>query len=166
MQHDSLMEKCVVLEEVDSLTSQLREQAAAARPLAASLASAANAYQERLRRVMRGMMATISELSLYQVCVCVRGGGARVGEQLQPWSACACVCPWGAGADRLSPWRLVCRSTDSCIRLLLRLGSSHVCAPEKHIHAQQGCGRQHIATPHTCNMWLVSATGAVRQLHT
>ena len=49
------------------LTSQMREQAAAARPVGASLAAAANAYQERLRKVTRGMMATISELSLYQV---------------------------------------------------------------------------------------------------
>jgi len=67
MQHDSLMEKGIILDEVDTLTSHLREEAAAARPVGASLAAAANAYQERLRRVTRGMMATISELSLYQV---------------------------------------------------------------------------------------------------
>jgi hypothetical protein len=67
MQQDSLMEKCVVLGEVDALTSHLRDEAAAARPIGASLAAAANAYQERLRKVTRGMMATISELSLYQV---------------------------------------------------------------------------------------------------
>lgn len=67
MQQDSLMEKCVVLDEVDALTSHLRDEAAAARPIGASLAAAANAYQERLRKVTRGMMATISELSLYQV---------------------------------------------------------------------------------------------------
>lgn len=67
MQHDSLMEKGIILDEVNTLTSHLREEAAAARPVGASLAAAANAYQERLRRVTRGMMATISELSLYQV---------------------------------------------------------------------------------------------------
>lgn len=67
MQHDTLLEKGVILEEVAGLTSQMREQAAAARPVGASLAAAANAYQERLRKVTRGMMATISELSLYQV---------------------------------------------------------------------------------------------------
>jgi hypothetical protein len=67
MQQDSLMEKCVVLDEVDVLTSHLRDEAAAARPVGAALAAAANAYQERLRKVTRGMMATISELSLYQV---------------------------------------------------------------------------------------------------
>jgi hypothetical protein len=67
MQHDTLLEKGVILDEVDALTSQLREDAATARPVGASLAAAANAYQERLRKVTRGMMATISELSLYQV---------------------------------------------------------------------------------------------------
>lgn len=67
MQHDTLLEKGVILEEVAGLTSQMREQAAAARPVGASLAAAANDYQERLRKVTRGMMATISELSLYQV---------------------------------------------------------------------------------------------------
>lgn len=67
MQHDSLLEKDIILDEVNALTGQLREETAAARPLGASLAAAANAYQERLRRVTRGMMATISELSLYQV---------------------------------------------------------------------------------------------------
>lgn len=79
MQQDSLMEKGVVLEEVDALTSHLREEAAAARPVGASLAAAANAYQERLRKVTRGMMATISELSLYQV-----GGGGSKLEHLVP----------------------------------------------------------------------------------
>jgi hypothetical protein len=67
MQSDCLMEKAVVLEEVHALTSHLREEAATARPVGASLAAAANAYQERLRKVTRAMMATISELSLYQV---------------------------------------------------------------------------------------------------
>lgn len=71
MQSDNLMEKVVILDEVNALTSQLRDDAASARPVGASLAAAANAYQERLRRVTRGMMATISELSLYQVCFSV-----------------------------------------------------------------------------------------------
>lgn len=74
MQHDTLLEKGVILEEVAGLTSQMREQAAAARPVGASLAAAANAYQERLRQVTRGMMATISELSLYQVRALTHAG--------------------------------------------------------------------------------------------
>lgn len=78
MQHDTLMEKGVILDEVNTLTSQLREEAATARSVGASLAAAANAYQERLRKVTRGMMATISELSLYQVWQPAHGIGVEV----------------------------------------------------------------------------------------
>lgn len=80
MQHDTLLEKGVILDEVATLTSQLREEAASARPVGASLAAAANAYQERLRKVTRGMMATISELSLYQVS---RLPGVKLWQQRQ-----------------------------------------------------------------------------------
>lgn len=65
-------------------TGQLRHEAACARPLGASLAAEANAYQERLRRVTRCTMATISELSLYQVQYVLCGVVLCV--------ACACVC--------------------------------------------------------------------------
>jgi hypothetical protein len=86
MQHDTLQEKGVILDEVAGLTSQMREQAAAARPVGASLAAAANAYQERLRKVTRGLMATISELSLYQV-----GGCALLSRQVAAAAPLLCA---------------------------------------------------------------------------
>ncbi|KAF6250573.1 hypothetical protein COO60DRAFT_1681477 [Scenedesmus sp. NREL 46B-D3] len=66
MQHDSLGEKQLVLGEVTHLTDSLRGTAAEGRATGAQLAAAANAYQGKLRGVTRRMMATISELSLYQ----------------------------------------------------------------------------------------------------
>jgi hypothetical protein len=87
MQSDCLMEKAVVLEEVHALTRHLREEAATARPVGASLAAAANAYQERLRKVTRAMMATISELSLYQVRGC---GGDLLLRQREEWERDEC----------------------------------------------------------------------------
>jgi outer membrane protein TolC len=65
---DALQERCVVLDEVNTLTEQLRSQAATGRAAGQQLAAEANSYQQQLRSVTRKMMATISELSLYQVC--------------------------------------------------------------------------------------------------
>jgi hypothetical protein len=67
MQQDNLGEKQLVLGEVTHLTDSLRGTAAEGRATGAQLAAAANAYQGKLRAVTRRMMATISELSLYQV---------------------------------------------------------------------------------------------------
>jgi hypothetical protein len=67
MQQDTLGEKQLVLGEVTHLTDSLRGTAAEGRATGAQLAAAANAYQGKLRGVTRRMMATISELSLYQV---------------------------------------------------------------------------------------------------
>eukprot|EP00879_Flechtneria_rotunda_P014131 GHRR01014763.1.p1 GENE.GHRR01014763.1~~GHRR01014763.1.p1 ORF type:complete len:341 (+),score=135.80 GHRR01014763.1:2597-3619(+) len=66
IQQDALLEKGVVLDEVSHLTERLRANAAAGRSSGQELAAAANSYQQRLRNVTRKMMATISELSLYQ----------------------------------------------------------------------------------------------------
>jgi hypothetical protein len=67
MQQDTLGEKQLVLGEVTHLTDSLRGTAAEGRATGAQLAAAANAYQGKLRGVTRRTMATISELSLYQV---------------------------------------------------------------------------------------------------
>ncbi|WIA38855.1 hypothetical protein OEZ86_002132 [Tetradesmus obliquus] len=66
MTQDGLGEKALVLGEVTHLTEGLRGTAAEGRATGAQLAAAANAYQGKLRSVTRRMMATISELSLYQ----------------------------------------------------------------------------------------------------
>lgn len=68
MKKDSLLDKYTVLDEVTQLTDVLRGEAAEGRATGAQLAAAANSYQQKLRAVTRKMMATISELSLYQVC--------------------------------------------------------------------------------------------------
>jgi hypothetical protein len=67
LQKDTVGEKHLVLGEVTHLTDSLRGTAAEGRATGAQLAAAANAYQGKLRGVTRRMMATISELSLYQV---------------------------------------------------------------------------------------------------
>eukprot|EP00775_Hariotina_reticulata_P013164 gene13164-13294_t len=66
MKQDALQERSVVLGEVNSLTQQLRGKAATGRAAGRQLAAEANSYQQRLRSVTCKMMATISELSLYQ----------------------------------------------------------------------------------------------------
>eukprot|EP00878_Enallax_costatus_P039780 GHUV01045688.1.p3 GENE.GHUV01045688.1~~GHUV01045688.1.p3 ORF type:complete len:105 (+),score=27.97 GHUV01045688.1:182-496(+) len=67
MKKDALLDKSTVLDEVSQLTDALRGEAADGRATGAQLAAAANSYQQKLRAVTRKMMATISELSLYQV---------------------------------------------------------------------------------------------------
>lgn len=63
---DALHERGLVLDEATRLTDSLREGAAAGRGTAAALSGAANTYQQRLHAATRALMATISELSLYQ----------------------------------------------------------------------------------------------------
>ena len=67
MKKDTLLEKSTVLDEVTQLTDNLRGVTSDGRATGAQLAAAANSYQQKLRSVTRKMMATISELSLYQV---------------------------------------------------------------------------------------------------
>jgi len=78
MKQDALLERALVLDEVTSLTGQLRGRAAEGRVIGQQLSAEANSYQQRLRAVTRKMMATISELSLYQVGGLGCGSGSCV----------------------------------------------------------------------------------------
>eukprot|EP00899_Mesostigma_viride_P008456 jgi/Mesvir1/17611/Mv08838-RA.1 len=63
---EQLLEKELILEEITSLSDRLRRQAAAGRTETIGLASNVNDYQTKLRETSRRMMATVSELSMYQ----------------------------------------------------------------------------------------------------
>mmetsp|Transcript_41716 Transcript_41716/g.50580 ORF Transcript_41716/g.50580 Transcript_41716/m.50580 type:complete len:921 (+) Transcript_41716:130-2892(+) len=63
---EQLLEKELVLEEVSSLADRLRQQAAEGRTDTLELAKKVNDYQQRIRAITRKMMATVSELSMYQ----------------------------------------------------------------------------------------------------
>ena len=57
----------VVLEEVGSLSERLRQQATDGRSDTLELAKRVNDFQARIRAMTKKMMATVSELSMYQV---------------------------------------------------------------------------------------------------
>ena len=63
---EQLLEKELILEEVSSLAGRLRQQAAEGRADTLELAKRVNDYQSRIRKTTRKMMATVSELSMYQ----------------------------------------------------------------------------------------------------
>lgn len=63
---EQLLEKELILDEVTSLGDKLRVQAAESRQPTLELAKRVNDYQARIRAVTRQMMATVSELSMYQ----------------------------------------------------------------------------------------------------
>ena len=63
---EQLLEKNLILEEVMSLSHRLRDQAAEGRADTLELARKVNGYQSRTRALTRKMMATVSELSMYQ----------------------------------------------------------------------------------------------------
>ncbi|KAL0032778.1 hypothetical protein WJX79_009876 [Trebouxia sp. C0005] len=63
---DSLLEKRLIVEEIASLSDRLRNQAAEGWEDTLGLAQKVNDYQIRLRGMTRRMMATVSELSMYQ----------------------------------------------------------------------------------------------------
>lgn len=63
---EQLLEKELILEEVSSLAGRLRQQAAEGRADTLELAKRVNDYQSRIRNTTRKMMATVSELSMYQ----------------------------------------------------------------------------------------------------
>lgn len=67
---ESAIEREVVLGEVTKLADKLGHQADEGRGTTFVMATQANKYQQKLRNVTHKMMATISELSLYQVCYC------------------------------------------------------------------------------------------------
>lgn len=63
---EQLLEKELILDEVTSLGDKLRVQAAETRGPTLELAKKVNDRQARIRAVTRQMMATVSELSMYQ----------------------------------------------------------------------------------------------------
>lgn len=63
---ESLLEKELILEEVTSLSEKLRQQAVEGRQGTMELSQKVNVFQARIKDVTRKMMATVSELSMYQ----------------------------------------------------------------------------------------------------
>ena len=63
---EQLLEKELVLEEVTALSDKLRSQANEGRTDTLALAKRVNEFQARIKEVTRKMMATVSELSMYQ----------------------------------------------------------------------------------------------------
>jgi len=63
---EALLEKQLILDEITSLSDKLRAQASEGRGETLELAQRVNEYQGRLRAVTRRVMATVSELSMYQ----------------------------------------------------------------------------------------------------
>ena len=64
--HEQLLEKELVLEEVTNLSNKLRDTANDGRDDTLKLAKQVNEYQAKIRAKTRKMMATVSELSMYQ----------------------------------------------------------------------------------------------------
>merc|ERR1719324_884334 len=63
---ESLLEKELILEEVSALSDKLRQQAVDGRQGTMELSQKVNMFQSRIKDVTRKMMATVSELSMYQ----------------------------------------------------------------------------------------------------
>merc|ERR1719482_357456 len=63
---ESLLEKELVLEEVTTLSEKLRAQAMEGRQGTLELSQKVNTFQSKIKDVTRKMMATVSELSMYQ----------------------------------------------------------------------------------------------------
>merc|ERR1711966_480171 len=63
---EALLEKELILEEVTTLSEKLRTQALEGRQGTLELSQKVNAFQSRIKDVTRKMMATVSELSMYQ----------------------------------------------------------------------------------------------------
>ena len=62
------LEKELVLEEVGALTERLRSQALAKRETAKEFADQLNELHHRIKETTKKMLASVSELSMYQVC--------------------------------------------------------------------------------------------------
>merc|ERR1719331_3805111 len=63
---EGLLEKELILEEVSALSDKLRQQAVDGRQGTMELSQKVNMFQSRIKDVTRKMMATVSELSMYQ----------------------------------------------------------------------------------------------------
>jgi chromosome segregation ATPase len=93
---ESLLEKELILEEVSALSDKLKTQAVDGRQGTMELSQKVNVFQARIKDVTRKMMATVSELSMYQATAhklqserddaCERMSGARerLSEGLPP----------------------------------------------------------------------------------
>ena len=71
---EQLLEKELILEEVSALTERLRTQALHRRESAKSLADNLTELQGKIRDITKKMLATVSELSMYQVNFIVHFG--------------------------------------------------------------------------------------------
>jgi len=79
-----MLETELVLEEVSSLSDRLRKQAADGREDTLELANKVNEFQNRIRSITRKMMATVSELSMYQAsAIKLNTERQYLGEELQ-----------------------------------------------------------------------------------
>merc|ERR1711988_1426682 len=63
---ESLLEKELILEEVTALSDKLRQQAVDGRQGTMELSQKVNLFQAKIKDMTRKMMATVSELSMYQ----------------------------------------------------------------------------------------------------
>jgi len=61
-----LLEKELILDEITNLSEKLRSQALEGRQSSLELSEKVNEFQARLKDLTRKMMATISELSMFQ----------------------------------------------------------------------------------------------------
>jgi flagellar biosynthesis chaperone FliJ len=69
LKREQLLEKDLILEEVTTLTERLKNQALKKKDSSKSMADELNSLQTRIRDVTKKMLASVSELSMYQVCV-------------------------------------------------------------------------------------------------
>ena len=69
LKREQLLEKELVLEEVSALTNKLRGQAVSRRDSAKEFVDQLNEFQTKIRETTKKMLASVSELSMYQVCV-------------------------------------------------------------------------------------------------
>ena len=63
---EALLEKELVLEEITNLADKLRQQALTGRQDTLELAEKVNNFQAKIKSLTRKMMATVSELSMFQ----------------------------------------------------------------------------------------------------
>jgi chromosome segregation ATPase len=68
---EQLLEKELILEEIDVLTDKLRSQAINRRDQSKSMSEQLNSLHFRVRDITKQMLATVSELSMYQV-ICLQ----------------------------------------------------------------------------------------------
>lgn len=71
LKREQLLEKDLILEEVTTLTDRLKSQALKKKESSKSMADELNSLQARIRDVTKKMLASVSELSMYQVRIVV-----------------------------------------------------------------------------------------------